>query len=191
MLQHLPKAIGQALRNRRPGLAKLAVNRPDLADMPPSIEVTSPAFDDGCALPVTCTADGDGSSPPLQWRGVPAGATHVVLMVEDADSPTAQPLVHAIVPALGQGDGELAEGALVPSRRNASALRMGRNSYLRPSWLPPDPPPGHGPHRYAFEVFALDTAPDVFGAPGRSHIFEIMRGHVLAKGCLIGTYERH
>ena len=68
---------------------------------------------------------------------------------------------------------------------------MGRNSYLRPSWLPPDPPPGHGPHRYAFEVFALDTAPDVFGAPGRSHIFEIMRGHVLAKGCLIGTYERH
>lgn len=191
MLQHLPKAIGQALRKRRPGLAKLAVNRPDIADMPPSIEVTSPAFNDGGTLPVACTADGDGHSPPLQWRGVPAGATHVVLMVEDADSPTAQPLVHAIVSARGHRDGELAEGALPPPRQNGSSLRMGRNSYLRPAWLPPDPPPGHGPHRYAFEVFALDAAPDVFGAPGRSHILEIMRGHVLAKGCLIGTYERN
>ena len=67
---------------------------------------------------------------------------------------------------------------------------MGRNSYLHAGWLPPDPPRGHGPHRYAFQLFALDEAPVFVKTPGRSAMVVALRGHVIAKGVLIGTYAR-
>lgn len=49
---------------------------------------------------------------------------------------------------------------------------------------------GHGPHRHAFEIFALDTRTQFAGAPGRDALIKALRGHVLAKGVLIGTGER-
>ena len=72
----------------------------------------------------------------------------------------------------------------------APASRLGRNSYLQASWLPPDPPPGHGVHRYAFQVFALEAGASFDGEPGREAVLEAIREHGLASGCLIGTYER-
>ena len=72
----------------------------------------------------------------------------------------------------------------------APACRLGRNSYLQASWLPPDPPPGHGVHRYAFQVFALEAGASFDGEPGREAVLEAIREHGLASGCLIGTYER-
>ncbi len=68
---------------------------------------------------------------------------------------------------------------------------MGRNSFLRRGWLPPDPPTGHGEHRYAFQLFALDRqAGDPGETPGRDALIEAMAGHVLAAGLLVGTYSR-
>ncbi|MEO7338654.1 MAG: YbhB/YbcL family Raf kinase inhibitor-like protein, partial [Caldimonas sp.] len=56
---------------------------------------------------------------------------------------------------------------------------------------PPDPPPGHGVHHYAFQVFALDaSAPPFSDTPGRDEVLEALRDHAIASGCLIGTYER-
>ena len=66
---------------------------------------------------------------------------------------------------------------------------MGRNSMLQRGYLPPDPPRGHGEHRYAFQLFALDVDSDD-STLGRSSLLELLRGHVLAKGCLTGTYAR-
>jgi hypothetical protein len=190
MLQYLPKFVGRAMRGKRPGLERLAVNRPEVSNAPASIEVKSPAFGDGGTIPAKYSADGDGSSPPLEWHGVPSRASSLVLMVEDADSPTGEPLVHAIVPVLPRGDGTLPEGALPNNAVEGRPRVMGRNSFLKQAYAPPDPPPGHGPHRYAFEVFALDDAPALLRTPNRSAILDMMRGRVLAKGCLIGTYER-
>ena len=81
----------------------------------------------------------------------------MVLIVEDADAPLPQPLVHAIVVDLKPGDGALAERALESPDHAGTGCRTGRNSYLQTSWLPPDPPPGHGVHRYAFQLFALEA----------------------------------
>ena len=76
------------------------------------------------------------------------------------------------------------------TREEATGLRLGRNSYLATGWLPPDPPPGHGVHRYAFQVFALAPGATFDGTPGRDAVLEAIREHGLASGCLIGTYER-
>ena len=69
-------------------------------------------------------------------------------------------------------------------------MKTGRNSYLQRSWLPPDPPPGHGPHRYAFQVFALGPGAAFSATPGRDEVLGALRQRALASGCLIGTYER-
>jgi Raf kinase inhibitor-like YbhB/YbcL family protein len=190
MLEKLPDAIGHALREQRAGIDKTAFNAVDLRQGMAAITVTSLAFADHAPIPERYTADGAGVSPPLAWTRVPAGAASVLLIVEDADAPTPQPLVHAIVVDLEPGDGALAEAAL-PSKDNEGAgLALGRNSFLQASWLPPDPPPGHGTHRYAFQVFALEPGEAFDGSPGRDAVLEAVRERGLASGCLIGTYER-
>jgi phosphatidylethanolamine-binding protein (PEBP) family uncharacterized protein len=74
-------------------------------------------------------------------------------------------------------------------RGTPNAARTGRNTMLQAAWLPPDPPPGHGVHRYAFQVFAL-AGGEFDGTPGRDAVLDAISEHGLASGCLIGTYER-
>ncbi len=190
MLEKLPDALGHALRGQRAGLDKIAFQAVDLRAGMASIAVASLAFADHAPIPAQYTADGRGISPPLHWTGVPAGIASLVLIVEDADAPTPQPLVHAIVVDLEPLDGALAEGALASSDHTGTGLHAGRNSFLQASWLPPDPPPGHGVHRYAFQLFALAPGASFDGTPGREAVLEAVREHGMASGCLIGTYER-
>ena len=190
MLEKLPDAFGHALRGQRAGLEKIAFQAVDLRAGMAAITVASLAFVDHAPIPSRYTADGAGVSPPLQWTGVPANAASLVLIVEDADAPTPQPLVHAIVVDLPAGDGAFAEGALPSADHPGEGLKVGRNSYLQTSWLPPDPPPGHGVHRYAFQLFALEPGATFGDAPGRDALLEAIGAHGLASGCLIGTYER-
>ena len=68
--------------------------------------------------------------------------------------------------------------------------RVGRNSYLQTNWLAPDPPPGHGVHRYVFQVYALEPGEALPSTPGRDAVLEAIRTRGIASGMLIGTYER-
>jgi hypothetical protein len=148
------------------------------------------AFANGGRLPERFTADGEGISPPLFWTGVPEGTERLVLIVEDPDAPTPSPLVHAVVWGLPH-DGELKEGAIrADGARRGDGSDVGRNSYFGEGWLPPDPPTGHGPHHYAFQLFAIGPGPDVRGNPGRGDIVKAMAGRVLAAGVLTGIYSR-
>jgi Raf kinase inhibitor-like YbhB/YbcL family protein len=190
MLEKLPDVVGHVLRGQRAGLDKIAYSQIELRGGMAAIEVKSLAFADYAPMPAVYTADGPGLSPPLQWVGVPAAATSLVLLVEDADAPTPQPLVHAIAVDLPASDGSLREGSLPSPAGVGDGVKMGRNSYLQSSWLPPDPPPGHGVHRYAFQLFALADGPALSGTPGRDEVLGALRERALASGCLIGTYER-
>jgi hypothetical protein len=129
MLEKLPDLIGHALRDQRAGLDKTPFHAVDLRGGMARAERRSLAFADHAPIPERYTADGEGVSPPLQWTGVPEAAASVLLIVEDADSPTPQPLVHAIVVALPAGDGALQEAAL-PSRDHDGA-RASRSAATR------------------------------------------------------------
>ena len=72
------------------------------------------------AWPSPTTRRSPRNTPPMAWAcrrrctgpACRPQATSLVVIVEDADAPTPQPLVHAIVVDLPAGDGALAEGAL-------------------------------------------------------------------------------
>lgn len=188
MLEHIPDWLGSALRSVRAGAEHLAIVQPALGSGYAAIELSSPAFGDGAHLPVRFTADGEGVSPPLVWGPLPAGTQSIALVVEDADSPTLSPLVHAIVWGLPSDTQRIAEGAIAA---DAAQGEVGRNSFLSPGWLPPDPPTGHGDHRYVFQLFALDvSAEDLGEAPGRGAVVNAMAGHVIGAGVLTGIYAR-
>ncbi len=191
MLEHVPHWLGSALKGLRAGTDKLTVAQEGLGAFE-ALTLSSPAFADGGRLPDRFTADGAGVSPPLMWRDPPPGTARLALLVEDADSPTPQPLVHAVIWDLAPEAGHLAEGAIVADGQGDAAGRdVGRNSYYREGWLPPDPPTGHGEHRYAFQLFALaEGAGDPGDSPGRTALLAAMAGKVLAAGILIGTYSR-
>ena len=161
MLENVPAAVGHALSSIRPGLGKIVYAREDLA-APETMTVTSDVFVHEAAIPARHTEDGAKVSPPLRFTGVPAGARSLALVVEDADSPTPSPLVHALVwdiPAeeyTGFQEAALDADAMPTTRAGAS---LGKNSFFGTGWLPPDPPTGHGPHRYCFQVFALNVVP--------------------------------
>ncbi|MDQ1228817.1 YbhB/YbcL family Raf kinase inhibitor-like protein [Sphingomonas sp. SORGH_AS_0879] len=191
MLEHLPAWLGKAMSGWRAGVESIAVVRPELAP-PAALSLSSPAFADMGRLPERFTADGEGVSPPLIWGDPPSGTAMLALLVEDADAPTPQPLVHAILWKLPPHAGDLPEGAIAADGAGTpEGGDVGRNSYLGEGWLPPDPPRGHGEHRYVFQLFALDSLVEIGGAtPGRGALVEAMAGHVLAAGVLTGTYSR-
>lgn len=189
MLEHIPHWLGAALKGVRAGTDKLAIVHPSLGSFA-AIELRSPAFANGGRLPDRFTADGEGVSPPLFWTGVPDGTDSLVLIVEDPDAPTLTPLVHAIVWGMAAGDGQLTEGAIVADGAGDGHGDVGRNSYFREGWLPPDPPTGHGEHHYAFQLFALAAGEAPGETPGRGDAVAAMAGRVLAAGVLTGTYSR-
>ncbi|WP_374471781.1 YbhB/YbcL family Raf kinase inhibitor-like protein [Phenylobacterium sp.] len=189
MLEKIPSGIGHALRGVRAGYEKI-VAEDDFGDIADTIPLESEAFDDGESIPPRYTADGERISPPLRWRALPPGTEGLVLIVEDPDAPGAEPLVHLLAWDLPPAMETLPEGEFRSPGHRGLDENLGRNSYLQTAWLPPDPPSGHGPHLYCFQLFALSKKLDFAHAPGRKAVVQAMRGHVLAKGVLVGTYER-
>lgn len=149
----------------------------------------SPVFDEGGAIPVRHTCDGDDQSPPLEWSGVPDASRSLVLIVDDPDAPDpAAPKrvwVHWIRYNLTAGSTGLPEGAgnRPPDPPALDAVTDNR----RPGYHGPCPPVGR--HRYYFRLFALDTVlPDLGPDASRRDVEAATQGHVLGKAKLMGTY---
>jgi phosphatidylethanolamine-binding protein (PEBP) family uncharacterized protein len=176
--------LGTLLHRFRAGEDRSPLAGPEY-DGVETIDVTSPAFTDGGAIPQKHAGKGvgDNVSPALQWTGVPTNAQQMVLIVDDLDVPLPKPLVHTIAviePAIGA----LREGELKPGTPGVRLVKAFAGTYAGPR-----PIPGHGPHHYRFLVFALDERmPDTVA--DTTALLRAMAGHVLARGALTGTYER-
>jgi Raf kinase inhibitor-like YbhB/YbcL family protein len=191
VLQKMSDKLGRALQRQRAGIENVVYHRLLAQRKVAQIEVHSGAFAHLQMLPTRYTADGDGLSPPLEWYNFPDGVASLALIVEDSDSPTPHPWVHAIAVNLDPNRRTLAENALVLADNDSPPqVDLGLNSLLGRGWLPPDPPPGHGEHRYLFQLFALSSGPELPSSVGRHEISEAILQRAIAAGCLIGTYER-
>jgi phosphatidylethanolamine-binding protein (PEBP) family uncharacterized protein len=80
------------------------------------------------------------------------------------------------------------EGALNPPA--AAPVRIGVGSFRRCGYAGPRPIPGHGPHRYLFQLFALDKPSGIDGNATLTSTLSAVPGHVIARGKLTGPYER-
>ena len=185
MLEHVPDWLVKVLRNARAGHGKLAVARlgDEGALHRDGFALRSAAFGDGEALDPSFTADEeDAVAPPLEWSEPPAGTRELALVVEDPDAPTPEPFCHWLVWGLAPQRGKLLEGEAPP--------RVGKNAFGNSEWLLPDPPTGHGPHDYVFQLFALESPLALMPGATRDDLIEAMQGHVIAAALLTATYLR-
>ncbi len=183
--------LGRILRGVRAGTDGLLCNAPEVASAPARIRLTSSAFDNGGAIPSHYCGEGVDRSPPLAWTGVPAQTQSLVLLMEDADVPWPRPLVHALVFGIAPRVHALPEGALARQPpADAPALVFGYNSLGKRRYLAPAALPGHGPHRYYFQLLALDIPLNFRCAVRRREALAALKGHILARGSLMGTFER-
>jgi phosphatidylethanolamine-binding protein (PEBP) family uncharacterized protein len=156
-------------------------------DAAESIAVSSPAFEDGGAMPQSSAGKGVGAdtSPALRWTGLPPATGQVVLIIDDVDVPLPRPLLHTVAVIDPTVDG-VSAGSLQPG---TPGIRFIRSDLGHRGYAGPRPIPGHGPHHYRFHVFALDQ-PIPESVTKAKALLETMSGHVLARGTLTGTYER-
>jgi Raf kinase inhibitor-like YbhB/YbcL family protein len=146
------------------------------------IDVQSPDIKPGARIPSKHSAYASGISPELRWSQV-AHAKSYALIVEDPDAPTTRPFVHWLAWNIPGSTTELHEG----SARDAVE---GENGSGATGYFGPRPPAGDADHHYHFQVFALDTTMSLPPGARRDDVVEAMKGHVLAKGELVGTYAQ-
>ncbi len=155
-----------------------------------AMEISSTAFDPGAAIPARYTCEGDDVSPPLQWRGVPAGAKSLVLIVDDPDAPDPRApkmtWVHWVLANLPVDSDGLPEK--VSSMALPAGTVEGLNDWKRTRYGGPCPPIGR--HRYFHKLYALDTVLGGLKHPTKAQVEAAMKGHVLAQAELVGTYAK-
>jgi Raf kinase inhibitor-like YbhB/YbcL family protein len=172
------------LASQSRGSASAAAPAAPAADL----KVTSTAFTDGQEIPKEFTCEGANDSPPIAWSGAPAGTQSFAVIVDDPDAPDpAKPertWVHWVIASLPATTTSLAASA---AKSMPAGAAVGVNDFGDATWGGPCPPIGR--HRYFFKVYALDTV--LSGSPSKSDLEHAMEGHVLAKGQIIGTYQKH
>jgi Raf kinase inhibitor-like YbhB/YbcL family protein len=110
-------------------------------------------WDENGALDPSRTCDGVGTSPPLQWDGIPSGTQELALIAIDQ---TANGNIHWIMAGIPPGITSLAEEETPP---NAVAIA---NAFGSLGWEAPCPPSGE-PHTYVFNLYALGSPSELGG----------------------------
>ena len=155
--------------------------------------LTSKSFNDQQALPKAHVhhamgAGGDNVSPDLAWSGAPEGTQSFALTCYDPDAPTGSGWWHWVVydiPASATGLA-LGAGAALPPGSKQGRTDFGTHEYGGAA-----PPPGHGPHRYIFTLYALKTPTlDVPADASAAYVGFNIHFAKLGEARLMATYER-
>ncbi len=142
------------------------------------LKVTSPVFNHKGSIPRKYACDGNDVNPPLKIEGLPEGTESLVLIVDDPDAPmgTWDHWVVWNIPPVSEIEEDSVPGV------------EGLNDFRRRSYGGPCPP--SGTHRYFFKVYALDTELDLSAGSRKKDVERAMKGHVLARGEIVGLYSR-
>ena len=181
--------IGRILRGVRAGERHSASNHTALLGVPEVLSLKSDWFLNGTQMPHFSAGIGVGEtiSPPLSWSGVPAGTVELAIIIEDPDAPLPRPFVHMIAYRISADKTSVAEGTLA---HEAIGVAFGKSTAGAQGYMGPRPVPGHGPHRYIFQILALSRHTAFSSAPKLKAFLNGISGTVIGRGMLVGTYER-
>jgi Raf kinase inhibitor-like YbhB/YbcL family protein len=127
------------------------------------IEVLSPAFKEGEAIPIQYTCDDANVSPPLRWGGIPKNSQSLAIICEDPDAPSGV-FVHWVIFDLPPIVASLPEAEPATKELVESGAIQGRNDFMNIGYDGPCPPPGK-PHRYFFHLMRSTQSSGLRQAP--------------------------
>jgi len=152
-----------------------------------ALNLSSPAFTPGGAIPKQYSCEGEDYSPALTWTDVPQSAKTLALIVDDPDAPRGT-FVHWVVYNLPASVRHLDEN-VAKEPTIAGGGNQGRNGFRRFGYGGPCPPPGPT-HHYHFRLYALDSSLNMGPGATAAQVQAAIQGHVLATAELVGTYKR-
>ncbi|MGH9370351.1 MAG: YbhB/YbcL family Raf kinase inhibitor-like protein [Vicinamibacterales bacterium] len=141
--------------------------------------ITSPAFAEGATVPQQFTCDGNDAPPPIKLSNPPQNTRSFAVIMDDPDAPKGT-FTHWLAYDIPANNAEL----------QSEAGKTLRNSFGREGYGGPCPPPGHGPHRYFFTVYAVDVPVLALAGETRQDLEKALETHALARAQLMGKYER-
>jgi Raf kinase inhibitor-like YbhB/YbcL family protein len=143
-----------------------------------TLTISSPAFKEGADIPAKYTCQGENINPEIDILGIPKEAKTLALIMEDPDAPHGT-FDHWLLWNMNPID-KIAENSLpgIP----------GTNSSGEVKYKGPCPPSGS--HRYYFKVYALDTVLPLAEGERKEELTRQMKGHIVAKGELMGRYKK-
>ncbi|HEV2362784.1 MAG TPA: YbhB/YbcL family Raf kinase inhibitor-like protein [Caulobacteraceae bacterium] len=134
------------------------------------------------------SAFGTNRSIPLSWRRISGARAYAVIM-QDPDAPSPSPFVHWLIWDIPGGTTTLSEGLPARARLSAPAGALqGQNGAGSIGYHGPHPPPGPA-HHYHVQVFALDAPAAAAPAADINGLLSTLRGHVIAKGEIVGAFK--
>lgn len=151
------------------------------------MQLSSPAFANGAAIPKQYTGEGDDVSPPLAWSDAPDGTKSFAVICHDPDAPLVSKsgtygFVHWALYNIPASVNELAE--------DSDDYTAGKNDFGKTGYGGPMPPDAHGTHHYFFWILALDRELDLESGLSLWQLLERIEPHVIGMNRLVGTYER-
>lgn len=158
-----------------------------------TLRMESPNFNKGQVLPDKYTCAGANISPAIHWKGAPPKTKTFALLCEDPDAPM-QTWVHWVIfniPVSINAPNftyELAEG-YPRTETQGNGIIQGTNDFKKIGYDGPCPPAG-GPHRYYFELYALDCSLHLGAGALKSQVMGAMKGHILEKTQIMGTFRK-
>jgi len=151
-----------------------------------TMELSSPAFNDGEMIPGKYTCDGDDVSPPLKWDLIPDGSISLVLICDDPDAPVGT-WVHWVYYDISANTKSLPE-SIIPDEHPTIGGVQGINDFRRIGYGGPCPPGGI--HRYYFKLYALDTLLKLPPGATKQQVVKAMENHIIEHVQLMGKYKR-
>ena len=173
--------------------------------------ITSAEFTNNGSIPVKYTCLGQQASPPLNIDNIPPETKSLALIVDDPDYQQAKTITTETKATVSKSHKKhksaktyvkktvmvtcgytnwlmwnIDTTSFIPENfrnDNEGLNSLGNTGYL--GMCPPS-----GTHHYHFRVYALDTKLNVSKNITKTGLDSIMQGHILAKGELIGIYNK-
>ena len=150
--------------------------------------IKSSQFENNDWIPDCCAGYGNDKSPELHIEGLPAETVTLAIVMDDLDHPIQPGFNHWVawnIAPVSKIPGGLPQGAVVDEPIHIEqGIAYGRHCYRGPK------PPLNWNHRYRFTVYALSEKIQLNSESKKNDLLNAMDGYVLAKGELIGKYQR-
>ena len=179
-----------------------------------TLTITSTAFNNKSPIPVKYTCLGQGVNPPLNIGNIPPEAKSLAIIICDPDATTKITTPVSSTKVVRKKGSKKKTTTTESSMRTMDACTI--NGYT--NWvvwnidvtgqIPEDFRPDYvgmnsadhmgyqgmcpptGTHHYHFMVYALDTKLNIDKKTDKAGLEKVMAGHILAKGELIGDYNK-
>lgn len=174
-----PPRPDERQREMRPGAGSPAPKATEGAFV-----LSSPAVKEDGRLPVEFTGDGDGISPPVEWRGAPEGTVGFALIMDHLAPGNEMKSYWVLwdIPA-----------TITSLPKNAEGIGQSGVGFRGQSGYEPPHSKGPGEKTYTLHVYAL-SAPVVLEGPSgsvtREALLEAMDGRILGRADLSVVYAR-